>query len=444
MQSIRGMHDILPEEIKYWQYIYSQAFRILDTANYKEIRTPIVELQSLFERSIGQETDIIDKEMYNFTDRGDRNLTLRPEGTAGIARAIIQHKLCKNNSIAKLWYLGPMFRYERPQKGRQRQFHQLGLEYYGNNHPMVDAEVIFLAHQILNSLQCGPINLEINSIGNSEERYIYTTALQEYLIKYMEDLKEEEKHKILNNPIRLLDSKNTQVQSILEYAPQLNSYLKTASQDHFYKVQEYLDAMEIRYQLKNNLVRGLDYYNNTVFELKTTLLGAQDTICGGGRYDYLTHKLSGQQLNAIGWGIGIERLLLLIQKNLKVSDKKICMYLASSVLDHVEYTSKIMILLQKYALKYELDLSGCSIKKHLQKARKKEAMLCVIIGPEEIKHNTVSIKWMYKKLQYTYSFKKFQELLPNIQKEYEDILQKEMIPDNPQCEVDIFSKSSDN
>ncbi len=430
MQSIRGMHDILPNEIKYWQYIYDQAFKILDTANYKEIRTPIVEPQSLFERSIGQETDIINKEMYNFRDRGDRNLTLRPEGTAGIARSILQHKLCDNHSVAKLWYLGPMFRYERPQQGRQRQFHQLGLEYYGSKNPMADAEVIFLAHQILDNLQCGSINLEINSIGTQEERQTYIIDLQEYLLRYIEDLKEEDQQKTLKNPLRLLDSKNPQIQSLLEYAPQLNNYLQTTSKNHFNQVQEYLHELEITYQITNNLVRGLDYYNNTVFELKTKLLGTQDTICGGGRYDSLTQNIGGKQLHAIGWGIGIERLLLLVQQNLTLSDKKTCIYIASSTPDKMQYTAKIIPLLQKYFLKYELDLSGCSLKKHLQKARKKEAMICLILGPEEIQNNTISIKWMYKKLQQTYAFENFQQLLPTIKQEYNAIHQPNIIRDN--------------
>nr|YP_009315235.1 Histidine-tRNA ligase [Titanophycus setchellii]SCW23690.1 Histidine-tRNA ligase [Titanophycus setchellii] len=447
MQSIRGMHDILPEEIKYWQYIYKQAFKILDTANYKEIRTPIVELQSLFARSIGEGTDIINKEMYTFQDRGERSLTLRPEGTAGIARAVIKHKLCDNNTIAKLWYLGPMFRYERPQQGRQRQFHQLGLEYYGNNHPMVDAETISLAYNILESLQCKSINLEINSIGTEEERSIYTTALQDYLLRYIEDLDEESKQRINTNPLRILDSKNPNIHSILESAPQITNYLQKISLDHFYKLQEYLNELNIAYKIQNKLVRGLDYYNNTVFEIKTPLLGTQDTICGGGRYNNLTTQIGGKQIDAIGWGIGVERLLMLVQKNFLVYEDRICIYIAVPNLEHVKYALKFIPLLQKNGLKYELDLSGCTLKKHLNKANKKQTMICLIIREEEVLNNLITIKWMCKQLQKTYSLDHFDQVLPNIKTEYYSILETEgfdKIKDNLKVAVDISAKSSDN
>ena len=427
MQSIRGMHDILPGEIKYWQYIYAETFKILDTANYQEIRTPILELQSLFERSIGEDTDIINKEMYTFFDRGNRQLTLRPEGTAGVARAVIQHRLCDNNSIQKLWYLGPMFRYERPQQGRQRQFHQLGLECYGTNHPISDAEVISLAHAILQKLKFQSITIDINSIGNKEERHRYENHLKEYLLRYKNDLDSEYLHKISVNPFRILDSKNPKIHKILENAPKITDALHKESIQRFNQVQEYLDEIDIKFNVNHHLVRGLDYYNDTVFEIKTDLLGTQDTICGGGRYDNLTTQIGGKQINGIGWGIGIERLLLLIKNNLLLPEKKICIYIAVSEIANIKHSLYITQLLQKYHLKYELDISGCSIKKHLQKAHKQQAMLCLILGQEEIESRTISIKWMDKNKQIKYSRESFPQLLPEIHQEYKKYTSNETL-----------------
>nr|YP_009314414.1 Histidine-tRNA ligase [Liagora harveyana]SCW22668.1 Histidine-tRNA ligase [Liagora harveyana] len=427
MQSIRGMHDILPEEIEYWQHIYNKAFEILDTANYKEIRTPILESQTLFERSIGQETDIIKKEMYTFIDRGNREVTLRPEGTAGVARAIIQHKLCENNSVQKLWYLGPMFRYERPQKGRQRQFHQLGLECYGTKNPIIDAEVIFLARTILQNLQFNSVTLEINSIGNQQEREIYESQLKEYLSQYIKDLDKESAHRISTNPFRVLDSKNPKLTEILRHGPKITDYLQKESLNHFNQVQEYLNNMGINFSTNHNLVRGLDYYNDTVFEIKTDLLGSQDTICGGGRYDHLTQQIGGKQINAVGWGIGIERLLLLTKNNLLLTKQKICIYIAIPNINNIKHGLKITQALQQYHLKYELDMSGCSIKKHIQKASKKQAMLCLLIGQDEIQNQTISLKWMYKNKQLSYSKASFYKLLPEIQKEYTQYVQSSTV-----------------
>nr|YP_009314209.1 Histidine-tRNA ligase [Izziella formosana]SCW22463.1 Histidine-tRNA ligase [Izziella formosana] len=418
MQSIRGMHDILPEESKYWQHIYTEAFKVLDTANYQEIRTPILELQSLFERSIGQDTDIINKEMYTFLDRSNRALTLRPEGTAGIARAIIQHKLCDNQSIQKLWYLGPMFRYERPQRGRQRQFHQLGLECYGTNHPLIDAEVIALAQKILQNLKSQSIKVNINSLGSTKERKIYENQLQDYLSKYVNDLDNESAHKIATNPFRLLDSKSPKIHEILQFAPKITDSLQKESKNRFDQVQEYLHEIGIEFKINHHLVRGLDYYNDTVFEIKTDLLGTQDTICGGGRYDNLTKQIGGKQIDAVGWGIGVERLLLLIKNSLLLPEKPICVYIAIPDIQNIHYGLSITQSLQKYHLKYELDISGCSIKKHLQKASKQHAMICLILGQEEIRQNNISVRWMQRNKQVTYSKESFNTILPEIQAEY--------------------------
>nr|YP_009312982.1 Histidine-tRNA ligase [Helminthora furcellata]SCW21236.1 Histidine-tRNA ligase [Helminthora furcellata]SCW24096.1 Histidine-tRNA ligase [Helminthora furcellata] len=445
MQSIRGMHDILPEEMKYWQYIYDKVFHTLDSANYQEIRTPIVESKSLFERSIGQDTDIINKEMYTLMDQGNRELTLRPEGTAGLARAIIQHKLCENSTMQKLWYLGPMFRYERPQKGRQRQFHQLGLECYGNNHPAIDAEVISLANNILADLGCNKLSIEINSIGSNHERAIYEQKLKEYLIKYINDLDNEYGQKIIRNPLRILDSKNPQIHKIVENAPRITNYLDIESKNHFEEVQEYLSILDVPFNLNHNLVRGLDYYNNTVFEIKTQLLGSQDTVCGGGRYNNLTQQLGGQQIDAIGWGIGLERLLILMQKNIILDKQVNCIYIATPNLVHVEYSLRILKLIKPHHLKYELDVSGSSLKKQLQKANRKNTMILIIVGEEEVRQQTVTIKWLNLHLQQTCSLTSFSSLIPKITLEYQNLLkhnQKYSAKQYPL--VDISQKSSDN
>jgi histidyl-tRNA synthetase len=263
MQSIRGMHDILPEEVKYWQYIYSAAIETFEIASYQEIRTPLLENTALFNRSIGENTDIINKEMYNFKDRGNRDLTLRPEGTASIARAIIQHSLCNNHQIQRLWYLAPMFRYERPQHGRQRQFHQLGIECIGSYSAMADAEIIYLAQYFLNKLQCTNYSIEINSIGSIKDRSQYKLDLQKYLIPYIEDLDEESRTRLFNNTIKILDSKSDKTQEILNDAPKLINYLEKSTLKHFEEVTDYLDGLQIKYKINTKIVRGLDYYNKT-------------------------------------------------------------------------------------------------------------------------------------------------------------------------------------
>nr|YP_009314620.1 Histidine-tRNA ligase [Liagoropsis maxima]SCW22874.1 Histidine-tRNA ligase [Liagoropsis maxima] len=418
MQSIRGMHDILPDEISYWQHIYNMALKILNTANYKEIRTPIVESTSLFLRSIGQDTDIVNKEMYTFLDQGKRHLTLRPEGTASIARAIIQHKLCEPTTIQRVWYLGPMFRYERPQQGRQRQFHQLGLECYGSINPIVDAEIIYLAQTILHALECTDFTIEINSIGTLENREEYKIRLRHYLEKYKNDLDNESQSKLYTNPLRILDSKEPKIHEILYYAPNLADCLDPKSMIHFQSLQEYLKSLNIKFKINRQLVRGLDYYNDTVFEINTNLLGTQGTICGGGRYDSLTEQLGGKRIPAVGWGIGIERLLLLIKDKIELKNNKLCIYIATQNSCYLQYSLQIIPIIQQYGLKYELDLSGSVLKKQLQKALKKQAMLCLIIGEEEVKNSSITLKWLTKYDQYTYTISDFINLVPNIYAEY--------------------------
>nr|UAD88938.1 histidine-tRNA ligase [Gracilariopsis chorda] len=400
MQPLRGTKDILPDETIYWQYVYNQALEIFSLHNYKEIRTPILESTQLFERSIGETTDIINKEMYNFKDQGGRNITLRPEGTASIARAFVNHKLYQK-TIQRLWYYGPMFRYERPQNGRQRQFHQLGIECIGSLNPMADAEVIHLAHKLLNQMELNNCTLEINSIGNLEERKRYQMDLIEYLKPYTKDLDKDSQQRLNINPLRILDSKNMKTQEILHYAPSLNKYLTKQSINHFNLVCTYLDSLQIQYNINYKLVRGLDYYNYTAFEIKTNLLGTQNTICGGGRYDNLIKQLGGPETPAVGWAIGLERLLQIVQKQLDIKKNHSRVYIITQGIEAQKKIWQIVKNLENEKINFELDLSNTSFQKQIKKAIKSGAKLCIIIGNDEILNNCITIKILNQHKQYT-------------------------------------------
>lgn len=407
MQSIRGMHDILPNEIEYWQHIYLTAIKILGLAGYQEIRTPIIEQTSLFLRSIGEGTDIVNKEMYTFVDRNCRSLTLRPENTASIARAIIEHKLLFNKQIQKLWYLGPMFRYERPQKGRQRQFHQLGIECCGSYSALADAEIIYLAKQFLDILNCENYKIEINSLGSIEERYKYQIVLKNYLQKYLNDLDQDAQIKFQLNPIKILDSKNNQVQAILSNAPKLIDYLNNNTIQHLENVKEYLEKLEVQYNINYNLVRGLDYYTNTVFEIKTQQPTAQDTICGGGRYNQLIEKLGGLPTACTGWAIGIERLLLLIKKKIEITHNPLIFYIATQGHESKKYALTFLKHLQKKQLKFEIDFSDGSFQKQIKRANQKNALICLLIGDNEVTSNCITLKWLQENNQITMKYTEF-------------------------------------
>ncbi|NET34712.1 MAG: histidine--tRNA ligase, partial [Cyanothece sp. SIO1E1] len=298
IQALRGTRDILPEEISCWQQVESTAQTILNRAAYREIRTPIFEQTALFERGIGEATDIVGKEMYTFKDRGDRSITLRPELTAGVVRAFIEHNLYAQGGVQRLWYTGPMFRYERPQAGRQRQFHQLGVEVIGSGSPRADAEVIALAADILQTLGLmQTLKLDLNSVGDREDRQNYRDALVSYFIPYQDQLDPDSQDRLTRNPLRILDSKDERTQAIAQDAPSILDYLSPASQQHFERTQQYLQDLNIPYHINPRLVRGLDYYTHTAFEIQSNDLGAQATVCGGGRYDGLIAQLGGQVLD---------------------------------------------------------------------------------------------------------------------------------------------------
>nr|YP_010986094.1 histidine tRNA synthetase [Polyopes affinis]WOL37012.1 histidine tRNA synthetase [Polyopes affinis] len=401
MQPLRGTKDILPNDIILWQHLYSKAVEILSLSNYHEIRTPIIESTSLFNRSIGNGTDIVNKEMYSFTDQGERDITLRPEGTASIVRSFISNKLYQQNKTNRLWYLGPMFRYERPQHGRQRQFHQLGVECIGSINPMADTEVIRLATNLLNELECTEYKIEINSIGNLKERNLYKESLVKYLIKYKEDLDNDSKERLHTNPLRILDSKHKTTQEILYEAPCLKSYLCSESIAHFDALCEYLNKLNIEYNINNRLVRGLDYYNYTAFEIKTNILGNQDTICGGGRYDSLIKQLGGPDTPAVGWAIGIERLLSIVKNNLDIKKKNPQVYIAIQGIEAQTKIWDVIKILENYKIRFELDLYNNHLQKQIKRAYQSNAFICLILGDNEIKKEEIKLRWLNKKMQKT-------------------------------------------
>ena len=399
IQALRGTRDILPDEVGYWQRVEAAARQILTRAAYQEIRTPIFEQTALFERGIGEATDVVGKEMYTFQDRGDRSITLRPEGTAGVVRAIIEHGLQSQGFIQRLWYTGPMFRYERPQAGRQRQFHQLGVEVLGSADPRADAEVIAIATDILQNLGLKNLRLDLNSVGNLEDRQRYRQALVDYLTPYKDELDADSQDRLSRNPLRILDSKDERTQQIAQDAPSILNYLGLYSQRHFEQVQQLLSDLGIKYQLNPRLVRGLDYYTHTAFEIQSDDLGAQATVCGGGRYDGLVALLGGPDTPAVGWAIGLERLILLLQQLQNPSLPPLDFYVVSRG-DRAE--AQALVLAQKLRhleFSVELDLSGSGFKKQFTRADRSGAVACLIVGDEEAEKQTVKLKWMASKEQ---------------------------------------------
>nr|WMP12359.1 Histidine--tRNA ligase [Laurencia verruciformis] len=394
MQPLRGTKDILPNEIRHWQKIYQVVDKILTHNNYQEVRTPILENTELFLRSIGNFTDIVNKEMYSFNDRGGRSITLRPEGTASIARALISNKLYLGSRMNRLWYLGPMFRYERPQKGRQRQFHQLGIECIGSSMPRADIEVIRIAIKILKQLKLEEWRLEINSIGNLEERIKYANHLKLYLIKYEKDLDEDSQRRLKDNPLRILDSKNTKTQEILNYGPKLREYLEMESLKHFQEVCNDLSRLSIKYYINDKLVRGLDYYNYTAFEIKTKGINEQNTICGGGRYDELIKQLGGPYTPSVGWAMGLERLTIIMKEKLELVESKKVIYIANSNSNNSDTIWQVINIIDKYQLHFELDISNSSLNKQIKKANQIGSKICLIIGNDEILNKYITIKWL--------------------------------------------------
>jgi histidyl-tRNA synthetase len=393
IQALRGTRDILPEEVGYWQLIEAKAREILTRAVYQEIRPPIFEQTDLFERGIGEATDVVGKEMYTFKDRGDRSITLRPEGTAGVVRAYISNKL-HAQGIQRLWYTGAMFRYERPQAGRQRQFHQIGLELLGSAAPRADVEAIALATEILQALGLKNLTLDINSVGRGEDREKYREALVNYLAPYKDELDEDSRDRLTRNPLRILDSKDQKTQEIAQDAPKLIDNLSDTSKKHFDTVLQLLTDLNIPYQINHCLVRGLDYYTHTAFEIKSTDLGAQATVCGGGRYDGLVAELGGPETPGIGWAIGMERLVLLLQQLQQSPIIQPDFYLVSR--GEIAEAQALVLAQKLRSAKFtvELDLSSSAFGKQFKRADRSGAIVCLVLGDSEAENHTVNLKWL--------------------------------------------------
>ena len=395
IQAIRGMNDCSPTESPLWQWIEGQVRQILSSYGYSEVRMPIVESTPLFARAIGEVTDVVSKEMYTFWDN-DEQLTLRPEGTAGCVRAAIEHGWIYNNE-QRLWYMGPMFRHERPQKGRYRQFHQAGVEVFGIATPEIDAELIILTARLWKALGIDQhVSLQLNSIGSLEARANYRSALVAFLENHQDLMSEEEKERLVKNPLRILDTKNQALQDVLDSAPKLLDYLDDESREHFAQLCGLLDAVGIQYEINPKLVRGLDYYNKTVFEWVTSTLGAQGTVCGGGRYDGLVEQLGGHATSGVGFAMGLERLVLLVQEVNKSIPVK------SAVDIYVVYqgegtTLAAFQLAEKLRselphLSTMLHCSGGNFKKQFKRADKSGATLALVLGESEVQNNQVVVK----------------------------------------------------
>ena len=395
IQAIRGMNDCSPTESPLWQWIEGQVRQILSSYGYSEVRMPIVESTPLFARAIGEVTDVVSKEMYTFWDN-DEQLTLRPEGTAGCVRAAIEHGWIYNNE-QRLWYMGPMFRHERPQKGRYRQFHQAGVEVFGIATPEIDAELIILTARLWKALGIDQyVFLQLNSIGSLEARSNYRSALVAFLENHQDLMSEEEKERLVKNPLRILDTKNQALQDVLDGAPKLLDYLDDESREHFAQLCGLLDAVGIQYEINPKLVRGLDYYNKTVFEWVTSALGAQGTVCGGGRYDGLVEQLGGHATSGIGFAMGLERLVLLVQevnKSIPVKsavDIYVIYQGEGTTLAAFQLAEKLRSELPH--LSTMLHCSGGNFKKQFKRADKSGATLALVLGESEVQNNQVVVK----------------------------------------------------
>ena len=387
----RGTKDILGEDTLTWQKIQDSARNIFQSANYQEIRTPIFEATELFKRGVGDSTDIVNKEMYTFSIGGksENSITLRPENTAGVVRAYIEHNISRQSPPQKFWYFGPMFRYERPQAGRQRQFHQIGIELFGVENPAADAEAILMAQEFLKSVGVDNLEVELNTLGCPKCREEYRNSIREVLKPYLDELCDDCKIRYEKNPLRILDCKDENCQKIFERDEIkkviLNDYVCPECAQHFEQVKKYLDALNIKYSRNKMLVRGLDYYNRTVFEIKSNSLGSQNAVCGGGRYDGLVQMLGGTPTPAVGWALGVERLFELIEKT---PAQKLDYFVVSKYPGHA---MKLCKDLREKGKTCDFDMQNRKFAKQLEKAAK-VANFAIILGEEEIEKSFYTVK----------------------------------------------------
>ena len=398
LQSIRGMNDLLPEQSATWQYLEATVARVLGRYSYREIRFPVLEQTELFKRAVGEVTDIVEKEMYSFDDRNGDNLSLRPEGTAGCVRACTENGLL-HNQTQRLWYSGPMFRHERPQKGRLRQFHQVGVEAFGLTGPDIDGELLLLTARLWKELKIDhAVTLQINSLGTSVDRANYRAALVDYLSARKDQLDEDSQRRLSTNPMRILDSKNPQTQALLNNAPSLKDFIDQESKDHFQQLLATLDAAGVAYEINPRLVRGLDYYGKTVFEWVTTNLGAQGTVCAGGRYDGLVEQLGGKPCPGVGFAMGVERLVLLLDELGVVPDsvgQTVDVYLVA--VGAVETQALVLgenLRSNCPTIRLQTNCGGGSFKSQMKKADKSAASIALILGEDEAANKKIGVKFL--------------------------------------------------
>ena len=395
LKNIKGTKDISTEESYIWQYIENYIHNFFDSFGYSEVRTPTFENTELFVRSIGGDTDIVSKEMYSWIDQGNNTLTLRPEFTASVARHFIQNQLHKINPSHKIYYIGSSFRRERPQKGRLREFRQFGIEAFGSKNPEQDAEIISMAYNFYKNLDISNLKLELNSIGSKESRIEYRKVLKSFLEKFKTDLSEVSQKRLESNPLRILDTKIDFEKDIIKDAPKIIDYLSKDDQKSFSATLDLLDSIKIPYTINNYLVRGLDYYSQTVFEIQSDLLGAQSALCGGGRYDYLVEELGGEPTPAIGFAAGIERLILAIENNHKITKKNPDIYIISMDESSHKYSFVVESKLRKNKkLKIISDKLRRTMKSQMKDANRLMAKNVIIIGEEEMNSGQLTLKDM--------------------------------------------------
>jgi len=391
LQAIKGMNDILPDEVALWRRIEETARAVCDAYGYQEIRTPLLEKTELFARGVGETTDIVEKEMYSFADRGGDNLSLRPEGTAGVVRALIEHKLYGADPEVRVYYIGPMYRRERPQKGRYRQFHQIGVEAFGNAAPEVDAELMAMLYQFLREIGLPDVVLDVNTLGDQTDRPGYLDALRAHFGQHRAELCEDCLRRIERAPLRLLDCKNERCHVVALQAPLVLDHLGAESRAHFDGVRRALDRLQVPHRINPRVVRGLDYYTRTVFEAVSTGLGSQNAICGGGRYDNLVEQLGGPALPAVGYAQGIERLVMLVADKLAIRPTPAVALVPVAAGDR-EQALAIAAALRGRRIRCIVDLAGRSVKAQLRRANRAQATFAVVLGEEELKRGQVEIK----------------------------------------------------
>jgi histidyl-tRNA synthetase len=394
IQSVKGMHDILSDRSSDWQYMEETIQSVLNRYGYQEVRTPIAEKTELFERSLGETTDIVSKEMYSFSDLGGDRLTLRPEGTAGTVRSLLQHSQYQNSPL-RLWYCGPMFRRERPQKGRLRQFHQVGAEVYGLSGPDIDAELIAICARFWKELQIPDLELQINTLGSSEARQHYRQVLVDYFSDHETSLDDDSKVRLQKNPLRILDSKNPDMRALIDAAPGMAEHMDAQSMDHFNELQALLTNINIKYIVNPRLVRGLDYYSNTVFEWVSDKLGAQGAVCAGGRYDGLLEHFSGKRIPGIGFAMGLERLIELLPRSDNREDRQkphAYLIIAGDSVLSAGFSLAEKLKDELPQLRLVMHCGGGSFKSQFKKADKSGADIALILGEDELEKQTIGLK----------------------------------------------------